>query len=85
MIYNKVQILNIKLPFIEAIEHLKTDEDAIGCMCITQDKPCIITLNENKELKIIENNLFDVNVPLIERLLTIDNILSDEYYLIIKL
>ena len=80
---NKIQILNVRLPFIEAIDFLKNDDNVIACVCITNDRPCTITMNECNELKIIQTNLFDNLFN--ERLLNIDNILSDEYNLVIKI
>lgn len=82
----RVKLLNVKLPFIEAVEYLKTDSDVLGCICLNMQRPCAITLNELSELRVIENNFFEEyhNEPLIDRLLTIDNILYDDWLLVIK-
>ncbi len=54
-----VKLLNVKLPFIEAVEYLKTDSEVLGCICLNTQRPCAITLNELSELRVIENNFFE--------------------------
>lgn len=82
----RVKLLNVKLPFIEAVEYLKTDSEVLGCICLNMQIPCAITLDELSGLRVIENNFFEEyhNEPLIDRLLTIDNILYDNWLLVIK-
>lgn len=84
-----IQIINVKLPFIEAIEHLHQDDNAIGCICLNDTKPCIIALNENRELKIIEENFFEKCEKKFEeltnRLLSLDNILEHQWNMIYKI
>lgn len=84
-----ITVINVNLPFIEAIEHLNNDKDVIGCVCLNDTRPCIIALNENKELKIIEENFlqkyektFD---ELTSRLLSLDNILKHQWQLVYKI
>lgn len=83
-----IQIINVKLPFIEAIEHLYNDENAIGCVCLDDTKHCIISLTDNKELKIIEEDLFSECVKSIDemttRLLSLNNILYHQWNMIYK-
>lgn len=85
----KVQIINVKLPFIEAIEHLRNDKDAIACVCINDSRPCIILRTENNELNIVEENLFTKTEKTInelsKRLLSLDNILEHKWQMIYKL
>lgn len=80
-----INILNVKLSFIEAVEQLKNDNDVIACVCNNSQKPCMIVLNETNELRIIENKLYDnPAIPLVDRLLHIDDVLEKEWYLIIE-
>ena len=46
----RVKLLNVKLPFVEAVEYLKTDSEVLGCICLNTQRPCVITLNELSEL-----------------------------------
>lgn len=85
----RIQVINVKLPFVEAIELLKEEKNAIGCVCLNDSRPCVIVLNENKELRIIEEELFQdckkEFANLTDRLLSLDNILMHQWYIIYKL
>lgn len=85
----KIQVINVKLPFIEAIEILKDEENAIGCVCLDDSRPCVIVLNEKNELRVVEEELFqeeqrDLNT-LTNKLLSLDNILAHQWNIIFKL
>ena len=84
-----IQIINVKLPFIEAIEHLHSDNNAIGCVCLDNTRPCVITLTENRELRIIEEDIFTSCVKKFEeftdRLLSLENVLQHEWYMVYKI
>lgn len=82
---DKIKIINIKLPFIEAIEYLKNDDTVFACTCINEN--VIIILNENNEIEIIKNSLYIDNLENYKKIngnLSLDNILNDEWLLIIK-
>lgn len=80
---NNFHILNIRFPFNEAVEFLSTENDVIACTC--QEKTCTVTLSENNELKVIDYDFCNNCGTMLERTLNINNILNDEYYLVIKL
>lgn len=80
-----IKVLNVKLSFIEAITQLKNDNDVIACICNNTSRPCIIMLNQLNELRIIENNIFDkLDTIFIDRLLHLDNVLENDWFLVIK-
>lgn len=85
----KIQVINVKLPFIEAIEHLHNDENAIGCICLDDSRHCVISLTDNNELKIIEEDLFSDCIKefneLTTRLLSLNNILEHQWNMIYKI
>lgn len=85
----QIQVINVKLPFIEAIELLKEEENVIGCVCLDDNRPCVVTLSENKELRIFEEELFQEYQKefekLTNRLLSLDNILIHQWNIIYKI
>lgn len=82
---DKIKIINIKLPFIEAVDYLNNDNTVFACTCINNN--ATIILNENNEIEIIKNSLYIDNLENYRKIngnLSLDNILNDEWLLIIK-
>lgn len=78
--YN-IKVLNVKLPFIEAIEHLYNNkEDYIACVCYDEPNPIFITLENNNELCVVDNK----SITKKTKLLTIEHVLHNNFYLIIE-
>lgn len=80
------RILNVKLPFTEAIEHLKNDEDAVACICGDEKKHTTVMIGEGDVLCVTKDNIFEINGHgfFQAALLTVKNVLEDDWYLIIE-
>lgn len=83
-----IRVINVKLPFIEAIENLEEDDNAIACICIDDERPCIIARTSNNELDVLEEMFFETSKTIEEatrRFLTIDNVLKHQWQMVYRL